>query len=392
MGAPEWDVGDGAPGGGVCCRGGRARPGAGGLRSGAVPGGGALAGPGGRCMEEGWVPLPGSVCACACVCGRGGGCGGGGAGSCLCLRLSSEGGSRPPRSPRSFSLPPSLSLPPPPLPPRRGRRAPRRCRRHQPPRRPLRQVCSGPRGGREGAREALRGRGCGAGRPPPAAPLGVELRQPQHNVSSTGGGGGRAGGDGEDRRPRFPPQPTALRRGPSGTRGDSALRLRPRCPRGCRCAPAPGGLVRASPPPPRVCSRGFGSTGRRGAPARLLSAPPPSPLGAGPRPPPVPLSPFPPTPPRHVCSALFVPLAHTVGSPGPAVGCLPPRSPIFGWVVQPPWELQVQLRVAGAPGKRPGSGADALHNKGHQDLWPCQGTETQRERGTQLEDPRLWHA
>lgn len=43
-------------------------------------------------------------------------------------------------------------------------------------------------------------------------------------------------------------------------------------------------------------------------------------------------------------------------------------------VVQLPWELQVELGVAGARGKRPGSGADPLHNKGPSDLWPSQGT------------------
>lgn len=43
-------------------------------------------------------------------------------------------------------------------------------------------------------------------------------------------------------------------------------------------------------------------------------------------------------------------------------------------VVQLHWELQVELWVAGARGKRPGSGADPLHNKGHGNLWPCQGT------------------
>lgn len=43
-------------------------------------------------------------------------------------------------------------------------------------------------------------------------------------------------------------------------------------------------------------------------------------------------------------------------------------------VVQAQWEPQVELWVAGARGKKPGSFADPLHNKGHADLWSCQGT------------------
>lgn len=51
-------------------------------------------------------------------------------------------------------------------------------------------------------------------------------------------------------------------------------------------------------------------------------------------------------------------------------------------VVQPQRELQVELWVAGARGKRPGSGADPLHNKGHKSLWPCRETAgTQHSAG-----------
>lgn len=65
-------------------------------------------------------------------------------------------------------------------------------------------------------------------------------------------------------------------------------------------------------------------------------------------------------------------------------------------VVQPQWEPRVELWVAGARGKRPGSGADPLHNKGHKSLWPCQriwdtaGAQDSAGRPQTMARIRLW--
>lgn len=243
-------------------------------------------------------------------------------------------------SPRSPPLPPPSAAAP--APPPGLQRAPR-----------------GAGGGSGGAAGTRVRSGTAASRRPPRRGAAAATTQCVLRRRRGGGGNGRAGTGrtaGPD-PPLSPPRSAAAPPGRAGTPRSGCARA---APGGAGAPRLPMGLSGRPPSPPPVCSRGFGGTGRRGAPARLLSAPPPSPLGAGPRPPPVPLSPFPPTPPRHVCSALFgaalqrgfprllplysfmdflppslplaVPLAHTRGSPGPAVGCLPPRSPIFGWV------------------------------------------------------------
>lgn len=217
---------------------------------------------------------------------------------------------------------------------------------------PSARFAAGPAGGGRGLGRRCGDGGCGAGRLSPAAPLGVELRQPQHNVSSAGGGGrtgGRAG-TGRTAGPDPPPQPTALRRGPSGTRGDSALRLRPPASAAPGGAGAPRLRVGFSGRPPLRPGSAAGLSGARGGaePRPGCSRPRRRPRWVPGRGCPPSLSPIPPHPPA-ACVLRFVRCGVAEG-----FSQAPPSLFIHGFFCLPPFPFLSLRSPARAYRRLPG--------------------------------------